>query len=83
MRGNNSWDSAGHLHLFTIETALNSLRHTGHRVIDWVFTDGVIATPRKTTREKVANLLRLPLAKLSTKFAARLIGGYSMLVLAK
>jgi cyclopropane fatty-acyl-phospholipid synthase-like methyltransferase len=83
MRGNNSWETAGHLHLFTIETALNSLRHTGHRVIDWVFTDGVIATPRKTTREKVANLLRLPLAKLSTKFAARLMGGYSMLVLAK
>jgi SAM-dependent methyltransferase len=83
LRGNNSWDTAGHLHLFTIETALKALRHTGHRVIDWVFTDGVIATPRKTTREKVANLLRRPLAKLSTKFAARLMGGYSMLVLAK
>ena len=83
LRGINSWDTAGHLHLFTIETALNSLRHTGHRVIDWVFTDGVIATSRKTTRERVANLLRRPLAKLSTKFAARLMGGYSMLVLAK
>jgi cyclopropane fatty-acyl-phospholipid synthase-like methyltransferase len=83
LRGNNSWDTAGHLHLFTIETALNSLQHTGHRIIDWVFTDGVIATPRKTTREKVANLVRRPLAKLSMKFAARLMGGYSMLVLAK
>jgi len=83
LRGNNSWDTAGHLHLFTIETALNSLRHTGHKVIDWLFTDGVIATPRKTTREKVANFVRRPLAKLSPKFAARLMGGYSMLALAK
>jgi SAM-dependent methyltransferase len=83
LRGNNSWDTAGHLHLFTIETALKSLQHTGHRVIDWVFTDGVIATPRKTTREKVANLVRRPLARLSTRFAARLMGGYSMLVLTK
>jgi SAM-dependent methyltransferase len=74
LRGNNSWDTAGHL---------NSLKHTGHRVADWMFTDGAIATPRKTTREKVANLVRRPLAKISTKFAARLMGGYSMLVLAK
>lgn len=83
LRGNNSWDSVGHLHLFTIETALKSLQHTGHQVVDWTFTDSSIATPRKTTREKVANLVRRPLAKLSTKFAARLMGGYSILVLAK
>jgi SAM-dependent methyltransferase len=81
LRGNNSWDSVGHLHLFTIETALKSLQHTGHRVIDWTFTDPSIATPRKTMREKVANLVRRPLAKLSIKFAARLMGGYSMLAL--
>lgn len=83
LRGNNSWDTAGHLHLFTIETALKALQHTGHRVIDWTFTDPSIATPRKTTREKVANLVRRPLARLSKKFAARLMGGYSMLALAK
>jgi SAM-dependent methyltransferase len=83
LRGNNSWDTVGHLHLFTIETALSSLQHTGHRVIDWTFTDPSIATPRKTTREKVANLVRRPLARLSKKFAARLMGGYSMLALTK
>jgi SAM-dependent methyltransferase len=83
LRGNNSWDTAGHLHLFTIETALSSLQHTGHRVVDWVFTNPAIATPRKTTREKVANLVRRPLSKISPKFAARLMGGYSMLVLAE
>jgi SAM-dependent methyltransferase len=83
LRGNNSWHSAGHLHMFTIETALNSLQHTGHHVIDWVLTNGAVTTPRKTTREKVANLVRRPLAKISIKFAARLMGGYSMLILAK
>jgi SAM-dependent methyltransferase len=83
LRGNNSWDTAGHLHLFTLETALKALHHTGHRIVDWVFTDGAVATPRKTTREKVANLVRRPLAKINTKFAARLMGGYSLLVLAE
>lgn len=83
LRGNNSWDASGHLHLFTIETALRTLQHTGHEVVDWAFTDGVIATPRKTTREKLANLIRRPLAMINLKFVARLMGGYSMLVLAK
>jgi SAM-dependent methyltransferase len=83
LRGNNSWDAAGHLHLFTLETALKALHHTGHRIVDWIFTDGALATPRKTTREKIANLVRRPLAKINTKFAARLMGGYSLLVLAE
>jgi SAM-dependent methyltransferase len=83
LRGNNSWDTVGHLHLFTIETALKSLQHTGHRVIDWIFTDGAIVAPQQTTRGRIANLLRIPLSKLSIKLTSRLLGGYSMLVLAK
>ena len=83
LRGNNSWDSAGHLHLFTIETALQALQHTGHRVVDWIFTDGAIVAPQQTTRGRIANLLRIPLSKFSTKLTSRLLGGYSMLVLAK
>jgi SAM-dependent methyltransferase len=83
LRGNNSWDSAGHLHLFTIETALKALQHTGHRVVDWIFTDGGIVAPQQTSRGRIANLVRIPLSKFSTKLACRLLGGYSMLVLAK
>jgi len=83
MRGNNSWDSAGHLHLFTIETALKALQHTGQRVVDWIFTDGAIVAPQQTIRGRIANLLRIPLSKFSTKLTSRLLGGYSMLVLAK
>jgi SAM-dependent methyltransferase len=83
MRGNNSWDSAGHLHLFTIETALKALQHTSHRVVDWTFTDGAIVAPQQTTRGRIANLLRIPLSKFSTKLTSRLLGGYSMLVLAE
>jgi SAM-dependent methyltransferase len=83
VRGNDSWDSAGHLHIFTIETALKALQRSGHEVVDWVFTDGAIAMPSKTIRGRLANLLRAPMAKASKKFAARLLGGFSMLVLAK
>lgn len=83
LRGNNSWDTAGHLHIFTIETALKALQHTGQRVVDWMFTNGAIAVPGKTPRGRITNLVRIPLAKLSKKLAVRLMGGYSMLVLAR
>ena len=83
VRGNDSWDSAGHLHIFTMETALKALRRSGHEVVDWVFTDGALAMPSKTIRGRIANLLRAPMAKVSEKFASRLLGGFSMLVLAK
>jgi SAM-dependent methyltransferase len=83
LRGNNSWDSAGHLHLFTIETALKALQHSGHRIVDWIFTDGAISIPNKTVRGRIANLVRIPLSKVSIRLTSRLLGGYSMLVLAK
>jgi SAM-dependent methyltransferase len=82
LRGVNGWDSVGHIHLFTIETALMSLEYTGHRVVDWILTDGALANP-KAIRTRIANLLRLPLAKFSAKLAVRLIGGYSILILAE
>ena len=83
LRGDNHWDTVGHLHLFTIETALRALQHSGHRVVDWILTDGAISIPSKTLRGRIANLIRIPLSKLSTKLTSRVLGGCSMLVLAK
>lgn len=83
LRGVNGWDSFGHIHLFTLETALKLVEHTGHRVVDWTLTDGALAAPNKKFRTRIANLVRLPLAKFSAKLAARLIGGYSILILAE
>jgi SAM-dependent methyltransferase len=83
IRGDNLWDTIGHLHLFTIETAFSALQHTGHRVVDWIFTDSAISIPSKTIRGRIANLIRIPLSKFSIKLTSRLLGGYSMLVLAK
>ncbi len=44
---------------------------------------GALAKPNKAVRTRIANLVRLPLAKFSAKLAARLIGGYSILILAE
>jgi SAM-dependent methyltransferase len=82
LRGVNNWDRLGHIHLFTIETALKSLEYTGHRVVDWIFTDNDFATPRALS-SRIADFVRIPLAMFSVKLAARLVGGYSLLILAE
>jgi SAM-dependent methyltransferase len=83
LRGVNGWDSVGHLHLFTIETALKSVEYTGHHVIDWILTDGAIAGQNNSMKTRLANLARLTVTRISATLTARLLGGYSILILAE
>ena len=73
----------GHIHYFTKDTALESLKDTGYEIIDYFYTCGRSELPNKGWK---ANLLRIP-RKLSyavnKELAVRLLGGYSLLVLAK
>jgi cyclopropane fatty-acyl-phospholipid synthase-like methyltransferase len=82
LRGINGWDSVGHIHLFTIETALKAVEYSGHRILDWVFTEGALAKTNKALRTRLANVARVSLGKLAPRLVARLMGGYSMLILA-
>jgi SAM-dependent methyltransferase len=83
LRGQNAWDGVGHIHLFTIETALKSVEHAGLRILDWALTDAALAKANKSVRTRMANLVRQAVGKFSRKVAARLIGGYSILILAE
>jgi SAM-dependent methyltransferase len=83
LRGQNSWDSVGHLHVFTVETALKSIAHTQQNVIDWFITSGALEHDEKPIRSHVANLLRKPLHRMNPVLSARLLGGHSILILAE
>jgi 2-polyprenyl-3-methyl-5-hydroxy-6-metoxy-1,4-benzoquinol methylase len=71
--------SVGHIHHFSASTALAALRFTGHRVIDWLYTP-VGLECGKFRRTAVMNVVR---RTLPAPLAARLVGGYSLLVLAE
>jgi SAM-dependent methyltransferase len=73
---------AGHLHYFTTETALATLRDTGYEVVDWRYTAGAIARPR-SLKARLASWPRRLLASVNQDLVARVLGGYSLLVLAK
>lgn len=79
LRGANCWDSVGHLHLFTIETALKSVEHSGQEVMDWFLTPVSLERPHRAATH-FTNLLRRILPK---RLAARLFGGYSVMILAR
>ena len=83
LRGRNSWDTAGHIHIFTLETALKTLEHCGYQIHDWFLTEGALTAPTGSTHTHLANLLRRPLCWASPTLSARLLGGNSLLVFAE
>lgn len=75
-------DQAGHLHYFMKDTALATLRDTGYTVLDTAYTAGAIDHPR-SIKAKLASWPRRLLARVNQDFAVRVMGGYSLLVLAE
>jgi SAM-dependent methyltransferase len=75
----------GHLHYFTADSAIDTLRDTGHEVLGCVYTNVAFGLFREhpTLKKAVANVPRWLLSKLSVPFAARMLGGYSLLVLTR
>jgi SAM-dependent methyltransferase len=75
----------GHLHTFTYESALAVLKDTGYEVVDSFFTAGGVELEKnkKRFRTALANLPRRVIGTFSQRAAAQLLGGYSLLALAK
>jgi SAM-dependent methyltransferase len=73
----------GHLHYFTKETALATLESSGYVIDEWRYTAGSIDLPDKTIFQ---NLMRWPRRfgmRVAPDLAARTLGGFSLLVLAR
>ncbi|HWZ19703.1 MAG TPA: class I SAM-dependent methyltransferase [Ktedonobacteraceae bacterium] len=75
-------ESFGHIHYFTKEIAIRSLKDVGYEVLDSFYTARATELP---THEIRRNLLKLPrklLFSLNQDLAAHVLGGWSLLVLA-
>lgn len=73
-------ESLGHLHYFSRETALSTLRDTGYEVLDEELTQPAIDL--WGGKSKAAKLPRRMAIRLNPGLAARVMGGFSLLVLA-
>jgi 2-polyprenyl-3-methyl-5-hydroxy-6-metoxy-1,4-benzoquinol methylase len=73
----------GHLHYFTKETALATLKDSGYEILDYFYTAGSIDLPKTNIKTKLLKFPRQLLFSMNKDFAVNLLGGYSLLVLAK
>jgi len=71
----------GHLHYFTKEMALQMLTDVGYDVIDYCYTARALEIPSKDIKRKLMKLPRKLLSVVDKDMAARILGGWSLLVL--
>ena len=76
-------EEVGHLHYFTTETALSTLIDCGYEIQDWNYTAAYSDLPPKNSQEYLARIPRRILFALSRKWAQRVLGGSSLMVVAR
>lgn len=72
----------GHLHYFSKDTVLATLKECDHEILDWFYTPG-IEINNHTFKQKVLNIFRKILFKINKDFAVKALSGYSIIVLTK
>jgi SAM-dependent methyltransferase len=75
-------DDHAHLHYFTKETALRTLTDVGYRVVDHFYTPRCIELGDRPI-QKVARIPRQLCYAVSADLTVRVLGGYSLMVLAE
>ncbi|PVE21805.1 methylase [Microvirga sp. KLBC 81] len=75
--------NVGHLHYFYKETALATLRDCGYRVIDHCYTASRLELPNQAFSSRLMRLPRKMMYAVNQDITVRLLGGYSILVLAE
>jgi hypothetical protein len=75
-------DLYGHIQYFTPETALETLRDVGYEVIDYFYTPRCIELAKETV-QKIALWPRRICFAIHQDLTVRILGGYSLLVLAR
>jgi hypothetical protein len=76
-------EKVGHLHYFSKDTAIATLRDAGYLVEACRYTAATMELPNRTFRMKLMKWPRKIAFSISPDFTSRTLGGYSLLVLAK
>jgi SAM-dependent methyltransferase len=76
-------DKVGHLHYFTRTLALSLLRECGFEVIEAQYTGAGLDAPQRSIKTRAMGLLRRFAYALNHDFGARLLGGETLMVLAR
>lgn len=75
--------TVGHINYYTKETALATLEDTGYRIMDYFYTADSLELPRKTFKSKLAKFPRKLMYNVNPDLTVKVMGGFSLMVLAK
>ena len=75
--------SFGHLHYFSKETALATLNESGYQILDHVYTGITTELPTRDWKGAFMRVVRKASFSVHQDLTVRILGGYSLLVLAR
>lgn len=73
----------GHIHYFTKGLALSLLEECGYQILDWSYTSAAFTAPQTTWKGRLARLPRRLAFGINRDMGVRLLGGDTLMVLAK
>jgi hypothetical protein len=76
-----SREKVRHIHYFTKDIALSTLKDTGYEIIDYFYTAGALELSSKSLKSFLSRFPRWISYKINKDLAVRILGGYSLLVL--
>lgn len=75
--------TVGHLHFFTKESLIPILEHYGFEILDYNFTAGGIERISGTLSSRIGKFVRIISKIFGENIGSKIMGGYSLLILAK
>lgn len=75
--------SVGHLHYFSKDIALQTLKDTGYELIDYFYTASGVELEAQTLKRRLAKIPRKFFFQIHQDWTARVLGGFSLLVMAR
>jgi len=76
-------ESVGHIHYFTKELFLQVLKEAGYEALDWFYTQWSLELEPSSIKNYLARLPRKLFYAIDKDLAVRILGGCSLMVLAK
>lgn len=76
-------EAIGHIHYYTKDLALATLEDSGYEVLEWRYTGASFHSPVRSLKTRLASLPRRLAFALNRDFGARLLGGETLIVIAK
>ena len=76
-------EKVGHLHYFTRRLALSLLEESGFEIVDARYTGAALDAPQRSFKTKFAGWVRRLVYAVNRDFGARLLGGETLIVLAR